>query len=190
MNSSKDDKSGGINPKDSFDLLYLLASVHSICITPFLRVGYGSEGIGIRGLIGLFYIVTIGAFKNSSGMLIYMFAWLGMLVFQRCITGWKFFNGKRTHSQYDGYPWVAAKLMRVSNERVARQLVEPGLCLLVGFILSQISDVVGGFVLMGAGAIFIKSMIDYAADDARVRKMRDAHIEQHYYSERFRDSNR
>src|SRR4051812_25602941 len=87
--------------RDGFNLVNILASVHSMAILPFTRTGMGVWGMGADGFWSMMLIFVYGCMMNSPAMLFcYLPAWFVMAVRH------KLFPDRRQHPRYQGYPWI------------------------------------------------------------------------------------
>jgi hypothetical protein len=189
MQQDNETTSSGGNMREAFGLLYLTVSVHSACVTPFLRVGFGWEGLGLPAILAIPFVFTVAAIKQAPEMTWFLPVWFVAVVVQRIITAVNHSRGIRVHSRFQGIPWFAMRVLRVRKDRMARLLIEPLLCVLAGLCLTLWSEVTGGFIAAAALSLIVKATIDLQTVDRRLQQMRDAHIEQTYFAERFRDGN-
>jgi hypothetical protein len=172
-------------PAQSFNLLYALSSVYAACVLPFLRTGMGSHALGMSAFLALVLMMTVGGLMNAPAILNYVAAWLAAVIIQRVLVllrGRR--NGEPVHSRYLGDPLLARFPSITVN--AARGVLEPMLTFIAAMLLGAWSQDVAGFLMGAAVALFIKNVIDLEADRARVRRMRDAHIEQVYVSRTYR----
>jgi hypothetical protein len=83
--------------------------------------------------------------------------------------------GPQRHTQYDGYPYLS--YLRIP-ERTCKRIVEPCICLAIGFWLQSLNYSAGLFVLMGGVALSIKhGMIEHYRHQ-QTADIQDAVIEQ------------
>lgn len=174
------------NVKSSMNLLYLVASAHATCFTVFLRRGFGTEALGLNGIIALVIILLYAGETRDPYMAWYFWAWLLALIAQRLDTFLLVRKGNREHSRYDGWPNIALALPFVKTEAIAKNLVEPLMCFLGGVLLCPLSESLGGFVMLGFFSLVIKRGLESQANRMQVQRLRDAEIEQRQLAERFR----
>jgi hypothetical protein len=166
--------------RGSFNFLYLAINGHATCFTPFLHYGFGSEALGVNGIAGLVVILLYIAFSGSPAMVTFLYVWLFMMLMQRIKTTMMRREGYVIHSRYDGFPFLAKKL--VKSERAARGL-EPFICAIAGILLMPYDEALGQFVLFGVVSLIARIAIQERIDNVAVQRMRDAEIEQRWLVE-------
>lgn len=170
----------------SFNVLYLLAHAHALSFTVFLRTNFGSEGVGICGLVTIVMILGWGAYANCFPMFLFFLLWLLALIVQRIRTFSNWRSGKViVHSRYNGDPWLSRLLFRRMSELNARG-VDAFLCLIVGGVISRFNEPFGFYVMAGFASIMLTESVMAESTRRRLRQMRDAEIEQHYFAETYR----
>ncbi len=167
----------------STNLLYFLALSHATCFTPFLRSNFGTEALGFQGL-GAVVILLLLAVSHPLGGL-FLLAWFVTLMLRRAQTFVNWRDGAVGHSQYAGDSTVARRFF-CKNERTAKLLIEPLLCGGAGYLLSDLSPVVGTFVMAGGGSLFLVQVFERFALFIRVQRLRDAEIEQRVIAAAYR----
>lgn len=173
------------DPAQSFNLIYVLSSVYATCALPFLRSGFGSHALGFNAFFAFVLMMTVGGLKNAPEMLNFVGVWLVAVIVQRVLGAWqRRRSGESVHSRYMGDP-LLARIPGITPN-AARGVLEPMLTFWVAMGIGAVSHVVAGFLMGAAVSLFIKNIIDLELDRARVRRMRDAHIEQVYVSRRYR----
>jgi len=169
----------------TFNLTYAVLNGHATGVSVFLRSNFGTEALGIPGLIALALIVLVGGFNGSPEMFIYLFVWLFYLARQRMITAKLVRNKVILHSMYQGDPDLALRF--TSSRSTAINFVEPVICLVAGGGLATVSPVLGAFVGMGAVSLSARNAINQMIDQKRLQAMTDAHIDQQILADRFRE---
>ena len=169
-----------VDPKDAINLAYRLASVHALCITPFIRNQFGTHAFMGGPYCILMMFAWAGAMP-SAGMLIYLLLWCAMVAFRRI-----FSTDRNQQSVYDGYPFIGAKFPFVKTEFRAK-CMEVLLCQFVGIPFIYLSPGIGGFILLGAVSIGFVESVDRTVEQQRLRQMRDAALYQQYLADKFRD---
>jgi hypothetical protein len=113
--------------KGNIDGLYVIANGVATCVTPIIRQGFGSEALGIPGVIAFLILGLLTAQNMVSatgeaqyGMCLYFGFWLFALVYQRVKTMKLRKAGAMIHSRYQGYPELARLLK--CKENVAKVL--------------------------------------------------------------------
>jgi hypothetical protein len=171
------------NARTGVNLLWLLAKGYATTVTPFLRRGFGSEAIGINGIVAALIILLYAGATNSPEMITFFWTWLGFVTYQRIYGIRQRMSGQVAHSRYAGWPEVGMRFTK--SEKIARQVVEPLVCVVVGAALWQVSEPLGRFVMLGPVGLLVSLGLDQQVMRNRVRAMRDAEIEQRYLSDVF-----
>lgn len=171
--------------RNSVNWLYALANAHATCITMFIRCGFGTAVPGLSGVLAVVMMLLAVAQTNDIRMLWFFYAWIIALICQRLWTGILFLRGRREHSEYSGWPWLAMLFPTVRNETQAKN-IEPVFCLLLGLLLGGFSPSVGGYVMFGVISLTVVRALQLAAVRRQVTAMRDLEIEQRAMSERMR----
>jgi len=185
MNQNQQENKIGM--RESFNLLYAAAKVHSMCFWPiFLRRDFGTEALGFPAFFALVLMLLIGGLGRMPEMFPYLGFWLFMLILQRARTFRLVRQGVVWHSRYEGYPWLALCIPFVRKESRAKSLVEPVLCLLAGAALYQVYQGLGVFVMAGFFSMVVVDGINRELDRKRLAAMRNAEIEQKWLVARYR----
>jgi len=71
------------------------------------------------------------------------------------------------------------------SEKVARSVIEPLVCVVVGGCLWSWSEPLGRFILLGSFSLLVSRGLEQQVTRNRVRAMNDAQIEQRYLSDVF-----
>ena len=161
----------------------MVANGYATTVTVFLRRGFGSESLGVNGIVAALIILLYGGFTNSPEMITVFWVWLGAVAYQRVYGFRQRANGQVVQSRYAGDPVVARFFTK--SERVAREVVEPLICIVVGACLWSWSEQVGRFVLCGSFALLVSRGLDTQVTRNRVQKMRDAQLEQRFLADVF-----
>lgn len=176
-------------PKETFNAAYAIASIYSTCVLPFLRTGMGSHALGFNAFFAGVGMVFAGGLLGAPEMLNFVGVWLAAVVVQRVSGAWgRARRREPVHSRYLGDP-VLARLPGVTPH-AARGVLEPVVTFAAALAVAPASGPTGGFLMGAAAALFVKNLVDVEADRARVRRLRDAHLEQVYVSRRFREGER
>lgn len=170
---------------ESFKSLNALAHAHACTVTPFLRTDFGSEGIGLHGLIGGGMILGWGCYANCYPMFIYFLIWIVALAIQRVRTFLNWRRGVIVHTRYNGYPWLARRFFPRLSEPNAKA-VEAFACLGIGGLLAQLWPPLGWYVMAGFVSIMFTEAVMAETAKRRLQAMRDAEIEQRYLAERYK----
>jgi hypothetical protein len=176
------EKNDPFNTRTGVNLLGVLANGYATTVTVFLRRGFGSESLGIPGVVAALMILLYGGFTNSPEMMTFFWVWLIAVGYQRLYGFRQRANGQVVHSRYAGDAVVGRFFAK--SERVAR-VVEPLICVVVGACLWSWSEQVGRFVLCASFSLLVCRGIETQVTRNRVQAMRDAAIEQKYVSDLF-----
>jgi len=170
---------------ESFKSLNALAHAHACTVTPFLRTDFGSEGIGLHGLIGGGMILGWGCYANCYPMFIFFLIWIVALAIQRAKTFLNWRRGVIVHTRYNGYPWIVRRFFPRLSEPNAKA-VEAFACLGIGGLLAQFWPPLGWYVMAGFVSIMVTEAVIAETAKRRLQAMRDAEIEQRYLAERYK----
>jgi hypothetical protein len=164
-------------------ILNLLVGGLATTVTPFMRYGFGVEAFGLNALAAFVMILLYAGETRDPAMIYFFYAWLLAVIAQRLETWRLVRKGWVEHSRYAGYPWLAMKLPFIKKPVTAKNCVEPVLCLLVGALLCPLSEALGVFIMLGLPSLLIQRAIESQVNINRLRRMRDAAIEQRYLSD-------
>ncbi|QDU45192.1 hypothetical protein Mal52_36830 [Symmachiella dynata] len=174
-----------LTPRQGVNLLYILAAGHATCLTVFMRHSFGTHALGRNGVVALLLILFYLCGTEDPTMLLFLWAWLAALIYQRFKTYRVWRSGAVWHSKYDGYPALAMKLPFVRTEGSAKSL-EPVFCILAGAALCPWSEAVGAYVFLGFASLLVVRAFETQSTVNRVRAMQDAAIEQRNMASMFR----
>jgi hypothetical protein len=169
--------------RTGINLLGILANGHATTVTPFLRRGFGSEALGINGVVGAIIILLYAGVTNSPEMVTFWWVWIAAVAYQRLYSVKQRQNGNVVHSRYAGWPEVGMRFAK--TEKVARGVIEPLVCVVVGGCLWSWSEALGRFILLGSFSLLVSRGLEQQVIRNRVRAMSDAQIEQRYLSDVF-----
>src|ERR1700677_2579659 len=93
-----------INARNGMNLLVLLANAHATTLTVFIRQGFGSEALGINGIIAAVMLLLYAGFSNSPEMITFFWVWLAAVGYQRIYGIKQRQKGQVVHSRYAGSP--------------------------------------------------------------------------------------
>jgi hypothetical protein len=186
--------------KTAFNLMMILAAAMTTSVTVFLRIRFGPEALGKRGVVCLVLLCLVAGFSREPVYLYYLAVWFCAFAYLRITTLRLVAKGWRPHSMSGGYPIVALRLGRflgVQNESTAKLIVEPLLCLGISFILDDMAHtyqmrelyLLGWWFFMCAFAIAFESFLFDHLQKKRVQAMHDARLEQEYLMQQFREFN-
>ena len=172
--------------RDGFNVLWHLVNGYATGILPFIRKDFGTNFFGINALLALLVMLLFGAMENSDDMLVYMFVWALFVAAQRLDAARAARNGRIIHSRYGGDSFLAYKLAPKSKRKTVQMLIEPGICLIAGVLISPYSPGIGNYLIVGCFAVLMFNGMSRAVMEQRVRQMHDAHIEQQATARAFR----
>jgi hypothetical protein len=183
-NSQGDEKGFNMSQKDSFNLLYALAKGHAMCFLPFMRKNFGSEALGVPGVIAFILMLLVGGFGQIPEMPGFIGVWVIVVLCHRASTMRALRKGVVRHSRYDGD--VDTRLIR--SRSTVKLMLEPLVCVVVGVCIEAAGFSHGLAVFVGAGffSLSLVAWIDRELDRKRLEAMRDAAIEQSYLAARYR----
>lgn len=187
MNQQMQGPPGAIGMRNAMHLASLVINGHATCLTVFLRHSFGSEALGVNGIAAILVMVFFMAmYGGSQGMECLFGLWFVMLVLQRMRTFWLAWKGVPLHSLYTGYPWLG-NLLTLGLSNSAARFVEMLVCLVAGAAISAKDPQLGNFVALGFVSLMLQNGIENRVDRMRLRRMRDAEIEQRFLLGRYRD---
>ena len=179
----------GLGIKGSFNVALAIANVHAMCITPFIRTGFGIEAFGPVALASLVLMMVLGGLVPAPDMVPYVLFWMFAVLVQRGRSIKAARKGVKGHSRYQGWPALAMRLVpSVQGEMKAKMLVEPMICLVAGGLIWFVSPFVGKFVMCGFLSMAFTADVNRQFWKARVRQMKDAQIEQEQLIRMFNES--
>ncbi len=171
------------NVRTGVNLLALAANGYATTMTPFLRRGFGSEALGINGIVAALIILVYAGATHCPEMITFFWVWLGFVAYQRIYGLNLRRQGHVVHSRYAGWPEVGLRFTK--SAKIARQVVEPLVCLVAGAVLFLYSEPLGRFVMLGPIGLLVSQGIDGQVMKSRLTALRDAEIEQRHLSDLF-----
>lgn len=161
--------------RSSFNLLYLIATVHARCVTPFMRDRIGARAQGIFSFIAgatMFYAACVA---EDQFFVYFVVAWLVMVINQRADSA-RFRKRHQVHSQFSGRPALAS-LLGFKDEGAARLVVEPIICFGAGIVLSHWSTNVGSLVGLAGVSLMLTERLSRRIQENREQAVMDAQLE-------------
>jgi len=174
------------NARTGINLVGLAANGYATAVTPFLRRGMGSEALGVNGVVALLIIIGYAGVTNSPETITFFWVWLVAVGCQRVYGARQRASGEAVHSRYAGDAVAGRRFTK--SERVAREIVEPMICIVVGAFLWQWSEPLGRFILCASFSLLVSRGLDTQVTRNRVQAMRDAAIEQRFLADLFNGS--
>src|SRR5260221_7497558 len=129
--SQGNEKGFNLSNKDSFNILYALAKGHATCFLPFFRRNFGSEALGVPGVIALVLMLLVGSFGRIPEMWPFLGIWMIAMLCQRASTMGAMRRGVIRHSRYEGD--VDTKLIK--SRATVKQVLEPLACATAGVFI-------------------------------------------------------
>jgi hypothetical protein len=173
-------------PADIWNWLYFLCHVHATTVLPFLRRGNGTEAYAMNGVLVFVVLLVLAIGTRNPACWAFFALWFFMIVRRRVQVYQARKRGQIVHSRYDGDPWLAFKVPFVRTNEMARSIIEPLICLIVGSLLCTLSIDLGAIVLLTCFSLMVKNGIEEEITRKRLERMRDASIENAWFAERFR----
>jgi hypothetical protein len=176
---------GSLDARNGLALFKLGIDGLVTCLTPFLRRGFGTEAFGANAAVALVIILLYAAQSHDPAMSWFFWAWVAAVIVARVETFRMVRKGQVEHTRYAGYPALALKMPFVKNAVVAKNCIEPLLCVVCGIVLSTVSEAMGRFVMFGFVSLLLQRGMENRVNMNRVRRLRDTEIEQRYVSDLF-----
>jgi hypothetical protein len=176
--------------REAANWLKWIADTGAMAVAPVMRTRFGQEGIGMAGARAALLILGWAGLGYSEPLLYYFGLWLLCCCWQRAKTERLVRRGWVEHSRYNGWPWLVMKLLPpLKSERSAKLVFEPLLWLGVAVGISQVpgGESAGNFFAFCALCLFVSGAIDTHIDQMRLRRMRDAQLEQQQLADWYRN---
>jgi hypothetical protein len=184
--SSENKQNAKNDRREGMNAVFVLARAYAGAITPFLRTGAGTESPGLAGVLTFCGLLLLAGTTKSQAMWVFFCVWLFALMCSRARTVKMIRQGAVIHSQYAGWPVVAATLFRVRKENAAKALEIP-LVMAVGVLTAcTLSELVGGFVFSTAFALALVRAIEYQVNWKNFQRQQDAMIQHRVMQEYWR----
>jgi hypothetical protein len=177
-------ETGRMTNADFLRIIYFACNVHATSIAVFIRRGFGREALGWNSLCAIVVLIFLAG--EDRAFLGYVVLFLFAQIWRRVETFRLLRSGIVLHSRYPGYPYWAMKVPFVTSEENAMSGIEPLMCFLGGALLCPVSVNIGGYVMLGALTLGIRGGIEREIDRKRIQQMKDAALEQQWYSEQMR----
>jgi len=184
MQSPRQEQAGsGPTLRDTFHLLYLAVNGLATCISPLLRTNFGSQALGLNGVLALAILVLYVSAYPSPGMGRYFLCWVVALGLQRARSLWLRFRGRILHSRHDGDSWLTLVFPRIRF--LHARLIEPVVALALGCYALPADPWLGRFLVWGTVGLLAQLCLDQHIYHQRIQQLHDAEIEQRAMVERF-----
>lgn len=175
--------------KEQFDLLYLFASAHAMCVYPFIRRRFGIEAFRVGALSALLMILLFGL-SGSPYVFWYFCAWLLLVIVHRISAVARERRGEGELSRYDGFPWLSLLVSRKGVKELGAKKQEWAFPLVAGLLFGGASPELGWFLIVAGVSMVFKLMVCNQIDRQELRRMQDAAIRQRMMAERLRGQQR
>lgn len=186
-NDQQNPQTQRLKNEDSLGLVYFLSNIHASCIATLIRRDFGKDALGWNSFLGMFLIFLVYAATEDQVVLAYLGIWFFCQVVQRFRTYRLLRGGAVMHSRYAGYPYLAMQVPFVRSQETAMGIIEPMLCLIAGTMLCPVSVNLGGFIMCGFLSFMVRNGIESEIRRKRLEKMRDAELEQRWYSNAYKN---
>ena len=174
--------------RNTFNILCIVCSIHARCVTPFLRSETGAAARGLFSFIAGAFMFYLACALYDQPFIDFWGAWLVALILQSWDSAATRKKGKAIHSQYDGRPSLAMLLCPfVKDEGTAKFIVEPAICLGVGYGLLGWSDALGKLVMSCAFSLLFLENYYRHVTRQREQQVIDARIEAEALSQGVRE---
>lgn len=168
--------------RGTFNLMCIVCDIHSRMVTPFMRATTGSGARGVFTFIAGGFMFYLAHALYEQPLLNYWAAWL-VALFVQWLDSMAAQKKQVIHSQYAGRPALAMLLCPfIKDEELAKRLVEPLLCLAVGYGLLGWSEVVGKLVMSAAFSLIFLANYDRHVRQRREQEVVDARLEAEFLS--------
>jgi hypothetical protein len=173
--------------RENYQLLVGFGQLWSAPVEMWLRRPgtTGDRNNGLHLVLGVFWILLFGALcnrpKETAPVVWFFCLTLLVLLIHRVAGIRRRSKGYRCHSRYTGQPWFPGRELWV------KQWAEPTLILFVGIAIAWVTQPLGAYLIGAAISQVVCTNYQIAAEEARIRALRDAQIEQLYLMERFRE---
>jgi hypothetical protein len=155
--------------RTSFNIVTLIADVHTACIRPLTRSHQGPHALGWPGFWAMLAIPLYAGLADAPGMLTYWYFWTAMVAYRRLTAD------RRQHTEYQGRPWMFAWFMR--DELNMRALEAATMPVLAGVASAFFGEDVGTFISAGIFSFGFRYVIDSMTRARRIAAARNARIE-------------
>jgi len=167
---------GRMTIQDTTNLTYVALKAFATCFTVFTRHSFGTEALGLSGVLACAGIFIYANVQRSPEMFFYFWVWLLALIMQRARSLRASRHGHRLHSQNRGYPWLGYLLPGVKSYWAAA-FVECCAVMACAAVAAPFSKAMAGFFFWGSIAMLFLGRLEHHAITMELRRMRDAEIE-------------
>ncbi len=161
-------------------ILFIARSL-AVSVELFLHRGFGDRYLGLPAAAGVPLILVFPIFWHGHdvGPLFgFLFAYMAMFLIERGRQLARFVRGGSCeHTYYSGRPWALSVWRRLDETKV-KCLWEPLLVLLLGALIMDFSQPLGGYLMLASAGLMVSANATRAQTHARVLDMHDAWIDQ------------
>ncbi|MFO0942068.1 MAG: hypothetical protein U0930_15120 [Pirellulales bacterium] len=173
-----------------FGLLLFVLRIWATSVEVFLHRDMGSRYLGFNA-VGVFFLVPIyWSFKwphhNVEPMLLFLLAYLAMVLVTRASVLRRAVSGEICHSFYNGFPRLLAQNATEREEAVAKRYAEPITLIGFGYLTATLCEPLGWYVMIAGVSMLVLGILSNLSTQMQVTNLRDAMIEQRYMAEQFR----
>lgn len=163
-----------IGLKESFNIGYGLLKCQATCVTPFIRIGFGSEALGFPALGAM--VAYAGWVMATEAIEVHAlgFWWFVAIGVQRALMFIRYLRGGYQHSRYDGYPLLTGWLCR--SDTLAK-IMEGGLVLAAGLSVELVPYPLRQFLVVSGVAIMFVEIVNHHYHQKVEQARRDSIIE-------------
>lgn len=174
--------------RNSFNMLCIVCTIHARCVTPFFRSQTGAAARGLFSFIAGAFMFYLAHALCDQPLINYWEAWLVAVIVQLWDSATTRKKGKVIHSQYEGRPALAMLLCPfIKDEGTAKFIIEPAICLGVGYGLLGWSDALGKLVMSCAFSLMFLQNYYRHVTRQREQHVIDARIEAEALSQGVRE---
>jgi hypothetical protein len=173
--------------REGFRLTVGISQIVSRLLAAWLRIpgSWGERFAGFQMLLSwlfaLFFAPLLFPRHSPMPMLVFWLASTALLLLHRVIGIARQWNGRVVHRQYGGTPWFPGNEIRV------KAYWEPFLVVCVGVLALSFSKPLGSYLILAGIALCLSAGWQVASDNAQIRRIRDARLEQRWLLQRLRE---
>lgn len=171
-----------------FNVAAFVAGGIAVTAEVFLRRRMGSRALGARPLVGLVALAIFSLLKprvDPAPLQMFGVAAVAMCFVQSAASARRARRGERGHTRYNGEPWLALVLPRLS-ELTIKRTVEPLVLIGGGVAICHANELLGIWLILAGVAIAMTVRTEEYVERQRLMDLGDAMIEQRYRAERLR----
>ncbi|WP_169974032.1 hypothetical protein [Tautonia rosea] len=174
--------------RPTFAELMIIPRVLAFTVEVFLHTRMGVRYAGAQSVAALILLLFYAAMwqeHDPAPMLAFMALFFAMCVRNRFEVLRNYGKLPRSHSRYSGYPRLMRWVTRKSETEV-KQVDEPLLVLLLGFLLSPLSVPLGVYLMLASGSLALSVLTTTLIEREEMLDLNDLLLEYKERAERFR----